>query len=63
MAEHDELLPRDETARILTVGVRTLERWAKAGIGPRSIKVGPRAVRYRRSEVSEWLDAQTRGAV
>jgi len=62
MEEHDELLLRADTSRLLKVGVRTLERWASAGIGPRPIKVGPRAVRYRRSEVRDWLDAQTQGA-
>ncbi|RBY94944.1 hypothetical protein DQ244_01575 [Blastococcus sp. TBT05-19] len=33
----------------------TLKRWARLGIGPRPIKVGPRMVRYRRDEVDAWL--------
>ncbi|WP_369294095.1 helix-turn-helix transcriptional regulator [Micromonospora sicca] len=40
----------------LDVSVRTLERWAQQGIGPRPVKAGPRFVRYRASEVEAWLD-------
>ncbi|MFD8533892.1 helix-turn-helix transcriptional regulator [Streptosporangium canum] len=58
MAEHD-LLERSVVARRLGVCVRTLERWAKRGIGPRAIRVGPRLVRYDPSEVDAWLSSDT----
>jgi predicted DNA-binding transcriptional regulator AlpA len=64
MAEQDQLLTRGETAGELAVCVRTLERWARQGIGPPPVRMGPRAVRYRRSDITRWiaaLDAITRG--
>jgi len=56
--EHD-LLSRQVVARRLGICVRTLERWAKRGIGPRPIRVGPRLVRYNPSEVDDWLSTDT----
>ncbi|MFC4092510.1 MULTISPECIES: helix-turn-helix transcriptional regulator [Micromonospora] len=52
----DQLLRRPTVALRLDVSVRTLERWAQQGIGPRPVKAGPRFVRYRASEVEAWLD-------
>lgn len=49
------MIRRDDLARQLGVGVRTLVRWAQQGYGPQAVKVGHRAVRYRRAEVDEWL--------
>ena len=37
---------------------RTLSQWRYLGRGPRYMKVG-RLVRYRRSDVETWLDANT----
>jgi predicted DNA-binding transcriptional regulator AlpA len=54
--EHN-LLPRAVVAEHCGVTVRTMERWARQGIGPKPIKLGPRLVRYRRDEVEQWLSA------
>lgn len=51
--EHDRLT-REETAHLCRVSVSTLERWARAGIGPKPIKMGPRLVRYIRDEVDQY---------
>ncbi|MFF0243970.1 helix-turn-helix transcriptional regulator [Streptosporangium sandarakinum] len=59
--EHD-LLRRRDVAHICGVGVRTLERWAKQGIGPQPLKMGPRLVRYRRGDVERWLSNCLRSA-
>lgn len=53
MAEQD-LMPRAAVADRYGVTVRTLERWARAGIGPKPIKLGPRVIRYYRAEVEAW---------
>lgn len=53
-AEHTSLT-RSETAGLCRVTVRTLERWARAGIGPRQIQVGLRQKRYLREEVEQYL--------
>ena len=44
-------LSKAQTAALLKVSVRTLERWARAGIGPSPRKHGPRLVRYDSDEV------------
>ena len=38
---------------------RTTVRWRRDGEGPPFIRVGPRRVLYRRSDVETWLRART----
>jgi len=45
---------------LLDVAEGTLANWRWRGIGPRWIKVGG-LVRYRESDVEEWLDSQAQG--
>ena len=52
------LIPQGAVALQLGISERTLERKRCDGTGPRFVKVG-RAVRYRESDVAEWLAAQT----
>lgn len=49
------LLKQDDTARVLHVSRRTLERWRHNGIGPLFLYVDGRVV-YRRSDLSEWIE-------
>lgn len=44
-----------QLAEELGVKEVTLWRWRRDGIGPRFHRVGPRAIRYSREAVSEWL--------
>lgn len=44
-------LTKAQTAELLDISVRTLERWGRAGFGPRPQKHGPRLVRYDEDEV------------
>ena len=55
-----EMLTTDELAAELKMPRKTLDMWRYHRTGPAFIKVGA-AVRYRRSDVDAWLDAQTRG--
>lgn len=48
----DDILTRDETAKLLKVTRSYLDRIGTAG--PRFTKVG-RLIRYRRSDVEAWL--------
>lgn len=48
----------DEVARWLGKPKATLYAWRSRGLGPRGIRVG-NLLRYRRSEVEAWLDADT----
>jgi predicted DNA-binding transcriptional regulator AlpA len=49
------LIGRTEYARLVGISDSTTKRWARAGIGPQPIKVGPRTIRYRRDEVETFL--------
>jgi hypothetical protein len=57
----DSLLTAVETADILRVPENTLAKWRCLGSGPRFIKVGAN-VRYRASDVTTYLDEQTRSS-
>jgi predicted DNA-binding transcriptional regulator AlpA len=54
----DELLSVAEAAAIVRAPVATLRYWRHLGTGPHSFKVG-RSVRYWRSDVIAWLEAQS----
>lgn len=53
----DDVVTVDEVARRLEVPKATLYGWRYKGTGPRSHRVG-KHLRYRWSDVLEWLDAQ-----
>jgi predicted DNA-binding transcriptional regulator AlpA len=57
MAE-DELLTTAEVALMLRAPSATLRTWRYQGIGPRSFHLGPRGIRYKKSDVLAWLDRQ-----
>lgn len=57
-----ELLDAHETARLLSVTNQTLINWRKISFGPPFIKIGRKIIRYRRADVSAWLDSNTQGA-
>ena len=59
----DDLLTTKETAAVLGVSTITLEMWRSKRKGPPFVKLGDgpgAAVRYRRSELAEWLSTGTR---
>jgi len=51
------LLTVRETAQFLNIGKRTLWRWSNCGRMPKPIKLTDRCVRYRRSDLQQWIDA------
>lgn len=58
-----ELLSRQETAQLLGVKTQTLAKWASVQrYGLPYIKVG-KSVRYRRSDIDQYLARNTVGAV
>jgi len=55
---HQKLtLTQAETAALLGVHPRTLQRLRAAGAGPKRITIGT-AVRYRRQDVERWLEGK-----
>jgi predicted DNA-binding transcriptional regulator AlpA len=55
------ILTRDELAAVLGLSSKTLARWATEGCGPIPIRLGPRRVGYRASEVCRWIDSEAGG--
>ena len=56
--EEERLLNEREVEALLGVSRATLRRMVAAKRFPRPIRVGLRAVRWRRSEVLAWLDSR-----
>ncbi|HEY6700560.1 MAG TPA: helix-turn-helix domain-containing protein [Pseudolabrys sp.] len=57
----DYVHTRKETARILGVSVKTLQRMEARGELPR-VQISPRIIGYRHSVIEKFLDARTAGA-
>lgn len=56
----NDLLKPSDLGEKLGKSTAALANWRYLGLGPRFIKLGPKAVRYRISDVEAWLDEQTR---
>jgi predicted DNA-binding transcriptional regulator AlpA len=56
----DALLTEVQTAEFLNISVRTLQAWRINLAGPRFVRAG-RAIRYRRSDLTAWIEANTVG--
>ena len=56
--EPEALLREAQAAEFLSLSVRTLQAWRVRGYGPRFCAAG-RAIRYRRSELIAWIEANT----
>lgn len=54
--ERGHLLTTREVAELARVHPKTVERWRYEGVGPRPVKLGPRTVRYRRTDVRRFLE-------
>lgn len=55
-----DLLTVAEVADLLRTSDRTLRRWREEGVGPAYLRIGQRYIRYRRSSVMAWIEAQER---
>ncbi len=53
----EQLLSIEDVSDFLGVPVSTVYQWRSKQYGPPGMKVG-RHVRYRRSDLERWLDAQ-----
>lgn len=59
--DSSRLLHERQAARLLAISVRTLQTWRVRGGGPNFCKMG-RAVRYRRHDLTSWVDARCRAS-
>lgn len=51
----ERLLKEREVCEMVGISNSTLWRWVEAGLFPAQIRIGPRAVRWRLSEVLAWI--------
>ena len=58
MSSDSIYLTINETAALLKVSTKTLQRWRVSGGGPRFVDYGCRFIRYRREEVERWMREQ-----
>ena len=58
MEKDDRLLRREEVETRCGITRSSLYRLMREGLFPRPVKVGKRAVRWRESEISGWLQSR-----
>lgn len=56
----DRLLTEDEAGRFLGFTARALQGWRFKGGGPYFVKIGGKAVRYRRRDLIAWAEENIR---
>ena len=50
------LVTENEAAKVLGFSPRTLQSWRVSGDGPPFVRVSPRAIRYRLSDLEAWIE-------
>lgn len=55
----DELLTTPAAGKFIATKPGTLQNWRSAGRGPAYVKLSPRRVLYRRSDLERWLQERT----
>lgn len=53
--EQQRKMRRAEFAALAGISMDTAQRWARAGIGPKAVQIGPRVAVYDVAEVEAWL--------
>ncbi len=56
----DQLLRQEQAALMLGLTPRCLENWRHRGGGPSYVRISARCIRYRRSDLHEWVEARLR---
>jgi predicted DNA-binding transcriptional regulator AlpA len=55
-----EIVRPPEAASLLSVSLSLLKKWRIGGGGPKFVRLGGRAIGYRRADLSEWIERRTR---
>ena len=53
-----EVVRPAEAALVLSVSLSLLKKWRAEGAGPRFVRLGGRAIGYRRADLSDWVSAR-----
>lgn len=54
----DSLLNIQEAARYVSLSVSSLAKFRVYGGGPKYVRLSPRSIRYRKSDLDEWVAAR-----
>ncbi|PKY11545.1 hypothetical protein B1757_03835 [Acidithiobacillus marinus] len=55
----DDIIQRNPEVQFRVKASRsTIYAWVKQGIFPKPVKIGPRAVGWRKSDIDEWLSSR-----
>ena len=54
------ILRQEEAAALLRVGTRCMENWRHRGEGPKFVRVSGRCIRYRISDLTQFIDERVR---
>lgn len=54
----DSLLTEEQAAELIQFSPHTLRCWRSDGEGPKWCRVGKRAIRYKRSDLQDWIRTQ-----
>jgi predicted DNA-binding transcriptional regulator AlpA len=54
-----QYLDEDAVAALLSVSVRTIQRWRGTGEGPPFVRAGARRVIYSRTAIEQWVTSRT----
>ena len=47
---------RQQLEKLFKVSQATIYRWIKEGNFPKSVRLGPNMVRWKASDIQEWMD-------
>lgn len=56
MTKQEPLLTTKEVAEFIGVAPFTVAKYRMKGIGPKYIQLGQKVIRYRKSDVEEWIE-------
>lgn len=58
-AQDNQLVPEMTAADLLGLSIRTLQNWRVRGGGPCFVRISARCIRYRISDVEDWIEGRT----
>jgi len=59
MTDQTKYLDEDAVADLLSISVRTVQRWRGTGEGPPFVRAGARRVIYSRAAIDQWAASRT----
>ncbi len=60
--DNERLLNEHEAAAHLGYTVRALQNWRLRGGGPLFVKISDRSIRYRKCDLTKWIEAKLRSS-